>query len=288
MKQLLHYVSICLLATLFFSACEKVNLEEDGQAATDEANLILHLVTPKPTFSAQSTLEKNNSTSTELINIAKVCSRIDCALFKGSKKMKRITQTTTEKHFGQLAMSVSEGKYTVVIIAHNGEGAATISSPQKIKFPHNKVTDTYSFCGEVTVEEKTEKTLTLLQTVAVVSLHITEKLPVEATQIELKYTGGSSTLDAKNGVGCVKSRQTETREITDKMHTSPSQIKIYTFPRTDQSVLMLTATVLNKADHIMTTKEFTDIEVQTGSTSILTSRLFPDFIDADAPPFTLL
>ena len=138
------------------------------------------------------------------------------------------------------------------------------------------------------MEEKTEKTLTLLQTVAIVSLHITEKLPVEAAQIELKYTGGSSTLDAKNGVGCVKSRQTETREITDKMHTSPSQIKIYTFPRTDQSVLMLTATVLNKADHIMTTKEFTDIEVHTGKTSILTSRLFPDFIDADAPPFTLL
>ena len=38
-----------------------------------------------------------------------------------------------------------------MVIAHNGEGAATITSEEKVTFPNNKVTDTFYYYGDLVV-----------------------------------------------------------------------------------------------------------------------------------------
>ena len=44
------------------------------------------------------------------------------------------------------------------------------------------------------------------------------------------YTGGSSTLDATTGYGCVNSRQTEYRKVASEAYDGESSYDLYTFP----------------------------------------------------------
>ncbi len=110
-------------------------------------------------------------------------------------------------------------EYRVVIIGHNGTGNCTISSPEKVKFASNKLTDTFYYYGKLilTDGEETEESIELKRAVAQFKVHITDtEIPAEAHSIKFYYTGGSSTLDATTGYGCVNSRQTETFKFSQR------------------------------------------------------------------------
>jgi len=124
---------------------------------------------------------------------------------------------------------------TSLVIAHNGEGSATITSTEKVTFPNNKVTDTFYYYGDLIVTSEVQSyDLTLTRAVAMFRLVLTDdEIPSTVTKFKFYYTGGSSTFSPSAGYGCVNSKQTEIRAVADGVTT----FDIFTLPHTEDDVL---------------------------------------------------
>jgi TonB-linked SusC/RagA family outer membrane protein len=85
------------------------------------------------------------------IALGDVCSRLTLAIFDGEEKLETVNQLSTDNGFGTAYVSLDEGEYRLVVIAHNGKGNCSISAPEKVKFASNKLTDTFYYYGRLSV-----------------------------------------------------------------------------------------------------------------------------------------
>lgn len=171
-------------------------------------------------------------------------SRLSVAVFRqdGTKVGSTKNQKAEDKGFGTVRLSLDAGTYTVVAIAHNGLGNATISSATEVKFANNKMTDTFAYCGRLTVgeEQPTEQDVRMTRCVAMVRLTLTDAtLPEGVDYLQFYYTGGSSTYDPTTGFGSKASRQTELRDCYDADGEAIKTYEIYTLPHEAKDELTL-------------------------------------------------
>ena len=250
----LAFLLLMLVATL--TSCEKFALDDSGTNSHDaNANVIIH-----------ASVAKNNSTGTrsgeedfgdeeegdedgldegneeiEGKPLEDYCSRLSIAIFDGEEKVKTLN-LKAEDGYEDIGINLEAGKYRMVAIGHNGSGNCTISSPEKVKFYKNKMTDTFFYYGTFNVRdgEDTDDYILLKRAVAQFKVHITDAtIPAEAHSIKFYYTGGSSTLDAVTGYGCVQSRQTETFKFQEGIR----DFSVYTFPREENKGLKMTINI---------------------------------------------
>lgn len=237
----LAFLLLMLVATL--TSCEKFALDDSGTNSHDaNANVIIH-----------ASVTKNNSTGTrsgeedeevEGKPLEDYCSRLSIAIFDGEEKVKTLNLTAEKDGYEDIGINLEAGKYRMVAIGHNGSGNCTISSPEKVKFYKNKMTDTFFYYGTFNVidGEDTDDYILLKRAVAQFKVHITDAtIPAEAHSIKFYYTGGSSTLDAVTGYGCVQSRQTE----SFKLQEGKRDYSVYTFPREENKGLKMTINILD-------------------------------------------
>lgn len=191
-----------------------------------------------------------------------VCTRINLAIFNEEGKVAAINQSIDEEKFGEISVFVPEGDYTAVILAHSCNGNATISKPEEIKFPNNKVTDTFFYCGEVTADGDGSIDIQMRRAVAKFVLETEDKLPQNVAEVTFKYTGGSSTFDAVKGYGCVNSRQTEVRTVTEEMRGKPASFEIYTLPHNETGELKITVTVADENGNTLAERNFENVPVK--------------------------
>lgn len=261
MKKKKTYVwlaSLLLMLVATLTSCEKFALDDSGTNSHDaNANVIIH-----------ASVAKNNSTGTrsgeedfedeeegdedgldegdeeiEGKPLEDYCSRLSIAIFDGEEKVKTLN-LKAEDGYEDIGINLDAGKYRMVAIGHNGSGNCTISSPEKVKFYKNKMTDTFFYYGTFNVidGEDTDDYILLKRAVAQFKVHITDAtIPAEAHSIKFYYTGGSSTLDAVTGYGCVQSRQTE----SFKLQEGKRDYSVYTFPREENKGLKMTINILD-------------------------------------------
>ena len=147
------------------------------------------------------------------------------------------SQKAGDTNFGSVGLSLQEGTYTIVAIAHNGEGNCTITSPTKVTFPNNKMTDTFCYCGTLDVGEGgISETLEMKRVVAMMRLTVTDAIPNGVARLKFYYTGGSSTLNPRTSFGCVNSKQTEYRSVIDGNGQPISVYEIYTAPHEQNDI----------------------------------------------------
>ena len=155
------------------------------------------------------------------------------------------------------------GTYKLVVMAHNCDGSATITSTEKVTFPNNKVTDTFYYYGDlvVTAEQQTYD-LTLTRAVAMFRLVLTdESIPENVAKLKFYYVGGSSTFSPADGYGCVNSKQTELRTVPAGSADGIT-FEIYTLPHTEEDVLTkLTVTALDANDNTVKERVFENVPV---------------------------
>ena len=257
-KPYVWLASLLLMLVATLTSCEKFALEDSGTNSHDaNANVIIHV-----------SVAKNNSTGTrsgeedfgdeetgdedeldegdeevEGKPLEDYCSRLSIAIFDGEEKVKTLN-LKAEDGYKDIGINLEAGKYRMVAIGHNGSGNCTISSPEKVKFYKNKMTDTFFYYGTFNVidGEDTDDYILLNRAVAQFKVHITDAtIPAEAHSIKFYYTGGSSTLDAVTGYGCVQSRQTE----TFKLQEGERDYSVYTFPREENKGLKMTINILD-------------------------------------------
>ncbi len=227
-----------MLAVLILCGCEKMVIDDDVYSKGDNGgNVTLHI------------------TSTDGVTrssvLSDVCGRLNVAIFDaGGQKVKAIAQTVADAGFGSVSLSLTAGSYTVVAIGHNCTGSATITSADKVTFPNNKVTDTFSYFGRLTVTgDRQDVDIKMKRAVAMIRLHLTDEMAAmdDVAQLKFYYLGGSSTFSPSAGYGCVNSKQTEYRAYSDE-----GVYFLYTLPHSANDVLTkMTVTVLDASDNTL-------------------------------------
>lgn len=246
----------CALATILLAAlagCQKVDLEESDikePASQEGAFTILFDVgnSMLTDFYNSETRMAGNKAITRSTPISELCNRINLTVYQDGTKIKQVNSISTDKNFGQLSVSLNPGNYEYVILAHSCDGNPTTTAIDKISFPSNKVTDTFHTYGKLNVDGSSTQNITMDRVVAMVRFVINDAIPNNVTKMKFYYTGGSSTINGLTGYGCVDSRQTEIRTVTDDMRPGKGVFEIYTIPHTDEETLKLTVTALDSDD----------------------------------------
>lgn len=269
MNKLTSWLSI-LLTVLLVAACEKPNInddEEETEEQPDRVKLTLKVAGFDMTgFDVQSRASKN---------IADLCSRIDVAAYSpDGTRITKVSQDNSDDDFGTVTLSLPEGKCRIIALAHSCTGAATTTARNKITFPNNKVTDTFYYSEELDVSAEQQKQIQMHRAVAAFRLIVKEKTPSSVTQMKFYYTGGSSTFDGVEGVGCVKSRQTEIRPVTSDAYTGESQYMIYTFPHSDLTPLKIVVTAQDAAGNAVKEVTFEDVPIKVNQITQYTGNFF--------------
>lgn len=257
-KTYVWLASLLLMLVATLTSCEKFALDDSGTNSHDaNANVIIHASVAKNnstgTRSGEGDFEDaeegdedgldEEDEETEGKPLEDYCSRLSIAIFDGEEKVKTLN-LKAEDGYDDIGFNLDAGKYRMVAIGHNGSGNCTISSPEKVKFYKNKMTDTFFYYGTFNVidGEDTDDYILLNRAVAQFKVHITDAtIPAEAHSIKFYYTGGSSTLDAVTGYGCVQSRQTE----SFKLQEGKRDYSVYTFPREENKGLKMTINILD-------------------------------------------
>ena len=254
------YLFIAL--ALLIAACEKPVLDEDV-VLMKEANVILHM-----TQFAQEAFGTRAATE-----ITELCSRLNVAIFDADgTKVKTVAQKEGDTGYGTVALTLAAGTYQIVVITHNGEGSATITSTEKVTFPNNKVTDTFYYYGDLVVtDSKQSYDLTLTRAVAMFRLVLTDdEIPSTVSKFKFYYTGGSSTFSPSTGYGCVNSKQTEIRTVADD-----GVYEIFTMPHTEDDVLTkLTVAALDANDNTVKERIFEKIPIARNQITRYTGSFF--------------
>ena len=183
-----------------------------------------------------------------------------------------MAQKDGDAGYGTVALTLASGTYKLVVIAHNGGGSATITSTEKVTFPNNKVTDTFYYYGDLIVTDATQSyDLTLTRAVAMFRLVLTDDdIPSSVAKFKFYYVGGSSTFSPADGYGCVQSKQTEIRPVSDD-----GIYEIFTLPHTEDDVLTkLTVTALDQNDNTVKEKVFENVPVSRNQVTRYTGSFF--------------
>ena len=264
---------IAILSTLAagMTSCEKPLIDgEEDKVAPSEANVILHFTQFET--SPLTPLHRARGTRAAT-DITELCSRINIAVFSSDgTKVKTVAQKNADANYGTVELSLAAGTYQLVVIAHNCDGSATISSTEKVTFPNNKVTDTFYYYGDLVVTgEKQSYDLTLTRAVAMFRLVLTdESIPASVAKLKFYYTGGSSTFSPAEGYGIVQSKQTEVRAVSED-----GIYEIYTLPHTEEDVLTkLTVTALDANDNTVKERIFENVPVVRNQVTRYTGSFF--------------
>ena len=267
MKQFLLFI-LALLAV----ACEKPMIPDDatGKMIPADANVILHFTQYEQESFGSSA---HRSATRAATDITELCSRLNIAIFDAEgTKVKTVAQKEGDSSYGTVALTLTAGTYRLVVIAHNCDGSATISSTEKVTFPNNKVTDTFYYYGDLVVTEARQSyDLTLTRAVAMFRLVLTdEEIPSNVAKLKFYYVGGSSTFSPKDGYGCVNSKQTEVRTIAED-----GIYDIYTLPHTEDDVLTkLTVTAIDANDNTVKERIFENVPVTRNQITRYTGSFF--------------
>ena len=169
------------------------------------------------------------------------------------------TQTKDEQSFGSFTFALAPGKYTVVCVGHSSIKSATIKSATMVQFTASdgeKLTDTFSHCSEIEVDEDGGYELRMNRVAAMFVIKPTDdEVPETFSKLRIDYTGGSANFNPTTGQGTTKSSQSELRNPA-------SEYQCYTFPyMANEGKLQVTLTALNADGAIIRSRSIADVPV---------------------------
>jgi len=261
--------TILLLLAVVLVGCEKADLseyidngdKEDGYKTTFTFNTL-----------SITNFDDNGTRATK--PLSEIATTLNFAVFQNGDKVITANQKSTDKDFGTISVNLPAGDYQIAVVAHNASGNATMTSAEKIAFASNKVTDTFSTFRDISVSGSKEYDLSMLRSVSMFRLRLDQEIPAEVTKLKFYYTGGSSTLDATTGFGCVNSRQTEYRDVTN--HSNGQVFEVYTFPHDTEGTLNMTITALDDKDNVYAEKTLANVEIKMRHITTYHGSLFLD------------
>jgi len=266
---------VALLTMIGIAACvNTITEEEEQQNTTSKAD-------GKEITFVVSNLEKTavDADTRAEVSISQLCTNITLALYQGSTRVMKIDQDTDDTHFGQFSTQLPYGSYTLICLAHSSEGNATTTNPEKISFPSSYVTDTFLYCEEIEITEESApiQSLSLKRAVAKFEICMTDEIPENVSQLEIRYTGGSATVNALTGRGATNSRQHEEFEVTPG--SSPNEFGVYTFLFDEEGVLKITITAYDEEGNDVYSRVFEGVPMMRNNITRYQGKFFGKAFD---------
>jgi hypothetical protein len=269
MNKLLNTLILLILISIQIS-CERVSFDKSDVENKDGFELNFHV---------------GNVETRNIVDVSKVCNKINFAVYDSiGDRVKSISQCSDDDDFGTVCVCLPAGNYKVVALAHNGNTNASTINMNRITF-NGKVTDTFFYSGDISVNGNSDYQMILKRCVAKVLFTIEDKIPVKVRQIKFFYTGGSSTLDGVSGLGCVNSRQTEIRDV--EAYADSSVYELYTFPQNAEGCLNLKVSCLDESGNSVYERTFEGVQVSRCGITTCTGKLFSGSESSSSKDFIL-
>ena len=250
------------MAALLLTACEKAVLPEKPQG-----NVTL-------TFS----VTQSDKTTRGTVTIGDFFQKLNVQLFDadGLKVFDKVrTQLAPDDDFGTISAALQAGTYTVVAVGHSSAVSAAIKSPQMVQFTAKdgqKLTDTFCYCGTVTIGDMPEQfQLKMHRVCAMVDVVATdETVPDGFARVVIGYTGGSANFTPTTFEGTTKSTQSEARTKADRY-------QVFTFPyMATTGTLKMTLSMQTADGTVLSVKTIDGVPVTRNRITRYTGHLFDD------------
>lgn len=255
-------LKVIILLPFILNSCEKPVFPEE--CTEGDGNVVLMFQTSGATRSD--------------VTIGDYFTKLNVQFFDsdGNKVFDKVrTQYSTDANFGQMSLQLAEGEYTIVAVGHSSVKSATIKSPTMVQFTASdgeKLTDTFCYCGSITVSEETEQhELTMNRVTALFRLVLTdEEIPSNFARLKIDYTGGSANFNPTTFEGCTKSTQSETRSASQN-----DVYDAYTFPyMSNECLLNITVSALDASGTIIRQRVFENVPVTRNKITKYTGPFF--------------
>lgn len=156
------------------------------------------------------------------------CKRIHYVVYNGTTVVQRIDQSSTDENFGSVSMSLAEGTYKVVVVAHSSSVDPTISSTTAA-FAKNKISDIFFYADNLIVEGKVQNIdLELERATAMFRLITRDNVPAECGSIDIFTSRMTSIiLDFATGLGSSIEDNKVSHDITEDEVGKPFQMEVF-------------------------------------------------------------
>lgn len=265
---------LCVLACvsclfcMSFTSCQKAVYDDVDTPVENKAGIPIKFI-----VSSFERMDAQSMSFSRGTDVRSICSRLNLAVYNGTQKIKQINQLSTDSDFGTLQLTLPEGKYKIVVLAHNGAKNPTMTDIEKIGF-NGKLTDTFYYCTNITVGSEAQSfDVDLKRAVAMVRFQ-TNKIPANVSKMKFYYTGGSSSLNALLGEGAVKSRQTEEIAVSTDMVGNPGSFDIFSIPRSDSNLLTMDVTAFDNENAQIFHKRIDGIQIKRNFITELNGSFF--------------
>lgn len=264
MRKIVSLIVFALVCATFFSCQKAVFDNEEGETAKLRFNITQFEQIPFDITDA-----------TRSTNISNVCTRLNFAVYQDGVRKEQIDQLSSDDGFGTFNLALQPGTYQLVVLAHSSDANPTMTDPCKITFTNkDKVTDTFWYGDTLVVNNDSTCQIKLKRAVAMVRLQTTDTVTNNVKLVRFYYTGGSSTFDALNGVGCVNSKQAVNFDITSDMVGKQMTFDIYTFPKAENNGLNLKVTTHDKSNNVLVEKTLSNVPVKQNVITLYKGPLF--------------
>ena len=253
----------CLILGGLLTACEKLEIDGDSaghgnSASASGFNVVVSVTDVDAGWS--------NAASRTMVKISDVCTRLCFAVYQNGTRVKNENQKAGDVNFGTYAMNLDTGSYQILVLGHSAAANPATTNPAKVQFSNPSssggtgFTDTFYYYGTLEVgSEGTQLNISMKRATAMFRLKTNDEKPANVVKFQFYYEGGSGTLDATTGFGCVNSKQSV---FVDTPGSGQLQFEMYTFPHEEIDAVTFTVKAFDASEKVLYSKEFTDVKIQ--------------------------
>ena len=215
-----------MMVTAAMSSCEKiVPSDYEGEESGVEHNVVLRV----------DRFEMIPFANTTRGEAGEVCTRLCFDIYdENGEKVKYINQKLGDEKFGEASLSLAEGDYYLVVLAHNSAKNPSFATKEMKITASGTLSDMFWACEPLHIaEDNVNKSLTLRRIVSMVRFITDDAVNEEANELLIKYTGSKGTFSGITGYGTTKASQSVIVDI----EPSDEYYDFYMVPRMDNDTI---------------------------------------------------
>lgn len=191
-------------------------------------------------------------------------------------------ETVANADFGKVSLMLKYGIYKVIIVANKkapNADALKVISESRVETTRGKVTDTFYYMGDLTVEANTASnfSVSLSRAVALFGL-IADDKPDDVTRLVVTMTGGSNIFNPSTGFGAEKKTQVSEFDVSA---SNTIRVGLYTFLTTAAGTVNVTVVAYDASGKIVCEREFIDVEMSRNYRTYFEGNLFSEVCGAN-------
>lgn len=270
-KDLLLFIAT--LSFIMLSSCS-----QDAQEEKDENTMVPVTVQVNGFVISQDDIPSNRATAVSDYNNVKFLTLAFYKVSDGSQAYKYTqsrSDNTSYTTFGEFALSLPFGSYTMVVIANAGNDAVSLTNATLASYGENNVKDTFvaTQVVNITSGSSVNLTATLDRIVAALSVQSTDNRPADVTQMRFTYSKGGKSFDPTTGRATSDAGFVTTMTYSGAAG-STTKTGGYLFLAEDEETVNVTIETLNADDDVLFSKTINNVPLKRNRITTLTGAVY--------------